>query len=381
MLRPCHILPRRPRLRIILGGLLLLGLLACSSGRVLTKDTPAHHTEEGFRNLHLPMDQQKKSLWNVMKMRFGEDWADHEKEATSIPIVPVDLKRIHNPPARQATWLGHSTFLIQVDGLTILTDPVFSDRVSPFSWVGPLRYTKPVIQAHELPKVDVVVVSHNHYDHLDLPSVEAIGNQALWLVPLRNRELLESVGVTNVVELDWWETHTLGDWTFTATPVQHWSARGLYDRLEALWSGWVGERKGFRFYFAGDTGYNEHDFKETGAKFGSFDLALIPIGAYEPAWFMKTMHINPEEAVRIHQEVGSRLSLAIHWGTFPLTAEPPGEPPRRLKKAMKASGLDESAFRAIPIGDTAPIPRHTEPTRNIQPAAHDHAVRAKHMYD
>ena len=364
------ILTTHSRFGPVVGGLLLLSLVACTGRRVVTGNVPAHHTDEGFRNLHLPMEEQKKSLWSVMKMRFGGDWPDHEKKAASIPAVPVDLNRIHDPPGPQATWLGHSTFLIQVDGLTILTDPVFSDRVSPVSWAGPLRYTTPVIQADELPPIDVVVVSHNHYDHLDLPSIEAIGNQALWLVPLRNRELLESVGVTNVVELDWWEAHTVEDWTFTATPVQHWSARGLYDRLDALWSGWVGERKGFRFYFAGDTGYNAHDFKATGAKFGAFDLALIPIGAYEPAWFMKTMHINPEEAVRIHQEVGSRLSLAIHWGTFPLTAESPDEPPLRLKKAAEDAGLTEDAFRAIPLGDTARIPRRSEPigaTGSVEP--------------
>ena len=325
---------RQISLRVLIGILVPLGIFACAGGRVLTEETPAHHTEDGFRNLYLPLEQQKKSLWSVMKMRFGEEWADHTKEAKSIPTVPVDLTRLRTPNGAQATWLGHSTFLIQVDGLTILTDPVFSERASPLSWAGPLRYTKPALRAHELPRVDVVVVSHNHYDHLDLPSVKDIGNQALWLVPLGNRQLLESVGITNVVELDWWEAHTMGDWTFTATPVQHWSARGVFDRLESLWSGWVGEKKGFRFYFAGDTGYNEHDFKETGAKFGAFDLALIPIGAYEPAWFMRNMHVNPEEAVRIHQDIGSRLSLAIHWGTFPLTAESPSEPPLRLKKAL-----------------------------------------------
>jgi N-acyl-phosphatidylethanolamine-hydrolysing phospholipase D len=323
----------------------------------MTGKEPAHHTGTGFYNLHLPKDGQKKSLWGVLKMRFSGEWADHQRDASSVPVVPVDMDRIHQPKEAQATWLGHSTFLIQVNGMNILTDPVFSERASPVSWAGPKRYTKPAIPIEDLPRIDVVLISHNHYDHLDLPSIEAIGNTPLWLVPLRNGHLLESVGVTNFIELDWWERHQIGEWTFTATPVQHWSARGLNDRFECLWSGWVGEASNFRLYFAGDTGYNETDFKETGARFKEFDLALIPIGAYAPRWFMKSMHVNPEEAVQIHQEVGSRLSLAIHWGTFPLTAEPPAAPPLRLRKALVDKGLAEDSFLAVPIGSTTTVPR------------------------
>lgn len=328
----------------------------------MTGKEPKHHTPTGFRNLNLPQEKAEKSLWSVLKMRFSSEWADHEAGAGQVPIVPVDMQRIEHPTMTQATWIGHSTYLIQANGVNILTDPVFSDRASPVSWAGPKRYTSPAIPVEALPPIDYVVISHNHYDHLDLPSIEAIGNDALWLVPLKNREALESVGVTNVVELDWWETHEVGEWKFTATPVQHWSARGIHDRFDCLWSGWVAETTDFNVYFAGDTGYNGKDFVETGERLGPFDVSLIPIGAYSPRWFMKTMHVNPEEAVQIHQDVNSAFSLAIHWGTFPLTAEEPGDPPERLKEALREAELSEEVFLAVPLGSTTPIPPRAKET-------------------
>ena len=331
----------------------------------MTGKEPSHHTSKGFKNLHLTEQDGEKSLWSVMKMRFSSDWADHEAGADQVPRVPVDMGSIENPVSIQATWIGHSTYLIQANGVNILTDPVFSERASPVSWAGPKRYTSPAIPVEALPPIDYVVISHNHYDHLDLPSIKAIGNDPLWLVPLKNREVLESVGVTNVVELDWWETHEVGPWKFTATPVQHWSARGLSDRFDCLWAGWVAKTEGFNFYFAGDTGYNEKDFIETGERLGPFDLSLIPIGAYAPRWFMKTMHVNPEEAVNIHQDVQSRFSLAIHWGTFPLTAEEPGAPPVDLGKALEKAGLSQDEFLAVPLGSTTRLSREI----SVEPVA------------
>ena len=339
------------------------GCGGATTGQTMTGNEPQHHTHKGFKNLNMGPKKQEKGLMSVLKMRFSSQWADHGAEAYQVPITPVEMDKVENPRAPQAVWIGHSTFLIQVNGMNILTDPVFSKRASPVSWAGPKRYTEPAMTIDELPPIDAVVISHNHYDHLDLPSIEALGNDPVWLVPLRNKHILEHVGVTNVVELDWWESHTVNGWTFTATPVQHWSARSLTDRFECLWSGWVGEREGFRFYFAGDTGYNEVDFRETGERFGSFDLSLIPIGAYAPRWFMRTFHINPDEAVRVHQDTNSRFSLGIHWGTFPLTAESPGDPPRQLERALAEAGLPPEVFLAVPIGSVVEIP-----ARDVSPA-------------
>ncbi len=315
-------------------------------------DKPEHHTENGFKNLHLAGDG-KKSLWSVMKMRLTSNWADHDRLAGDVPIQKTDPTNLLKPTQpQQVTWIGHSTFLLQINGTNILTDPIFSERASPLSWAGPKRFTQPALGIDELPEIHFIVLSHNHYDHLDLASAEKLGPGPTWLVPLNNSHLLSSVGIDNVIELDWWETHQVGGWKFTATPVQHWSARGLHDRFESLWSGWVIENEATTVYFAGDTGYNAQDFTETGERFGPFDLALIPIGAYLPRWFMKSMHVNPEEAVQIHLDVRSKLSIGMHWGTFPLTAEEPGAPPIQLDEALKAKGLSPTDFVAIPIGAT-----------------------------
>ncbi len=318
------------------------------------RDRPKHHSARGFRNLNVTKEGSK-SLWSVLKMRSTAKWANHARLAGQVPVQTPDLDLIMRPKSRfQATWIGHSTFLLQIDGTHILTDPVFSDRASPVSWAGPRRYTKPALRIGELPPIDYVVISHNHYDHMDLASIATLGDSPTWFVPLGNSKLLRSVGVSNVIELDWWDSHDVGDWRFTATPVQHWSARGVHDQFRALWSGWAFTNGSTRVYFAGDTGYNPVDFTDTGSKLGPFDLALIPIGAYSPRWFMKSMHANPEEAVQIHLDVRSRFSLAMHWGTFPLTAEEPGAPPLALAEALKKQNLKDDDFLALPVGATRP---------------------------
>ncbi len=320
----------------------------------MSRSAPPHHTVDGFTNPGL--EGQKKSLWSVVKMRAFSGWADHKAQASQVPRVSVNLEKIGAPHGTvQTTWIGHSTYLIQIGGKNILTDPVWSDRASPLSWAGPRRYTPPAMSLNQLPPIDYVVISHNHYDHLDLHSIAALGNNPLWLVPLANAKILASVGVTNVVELDWWETHVHGGLTFTATPAQHWSTRGVNDRFACLWSGWAIRHPEANVYFAGDTGYNANLFTEIGKRLGPFELALIPIGAYAPRWFMKTFHVNPEEAVQIHLDIRARRSLAMHWGTFPLTAESPGEPPERLAAAVQSHGLAPTAFTAIALGTTVTV--------------------------
>ena len=203
-----------------------------------------------------------------------------------------------------------------------------------------------------------MVISHNHYDHLDKKTVLGIvdnqkSNPPLFLVPLGMKEWFSDIGIKEkVVELDWWQSHLIGEWTFHAVPVQHWSRRGLTDTNKVLWAGWVIEAPDKRLFFAGDTGYSK-DFQDIGERFESMDLSLIPIGAYTPRWFMKDMHCSPEEAVQIHLDVKSKQSVGMHWGTFlNLTDEPLEEPPVRLHKAVQAKGLNPETFISLKHGET-----------------------------
>jgi N-acyl-phosphatidylethanolamine-hydrolysing phospholipase D len=333
---------------------------ACQNEQMLT-NKPKHHTENGFRNLYLK--DEGKSFFKFLKMRISEDWADQESQAKDVPQVKIDLDRLHHPKDPfQITWIGHSTFLIQINGINILTDPIFAERASPLSLVGPKRYTEPATVIENLAKIDFVLISHNHYDHLDQSSIAQLQQhspQIKWFIPLGNRALLidEDVPEDHIVEMDWWQERSIktslkSDIKFTCTPAQHWSARGLFDRFKALWSSWVIEIGDQKIYFAGDTGYNDVQFKEIGDRFKDFDLALIPIGAYAPRWFMKAMHVDPNEAIQMHRDLKSKFSIGMHWGTFPLTAEPAIEPMDQLKKLVKNLGLNENEFITIAIGET-----------------------------
>ena len=301
-----------------------------------------------------------------MRIFGGVEWADHEETADQVPYQKLDLARVKNPPKDQlqVSWLGHSTFLIQYQGINILTDPVFSDRASPLSWAGPKRYTEHVVDYSLLPKIDFVVISHNHYDHLDVGAVNTFlgtSPDVRYLVPLGLKHWLTNEGVppANVQEFDWWDVAQNppfdGLISIQAQPSQHWSARGLFDRRETLWASWRIEIADKSIWFAGDTGYNPVGFKEIGERAGPVDLALIPIGAYAPRSFMKTYHVNPEEAVMIHQDVKARRSIGMHWGTYPLTAEVPMDPPMRLAVAREKSGLDDREFQTLTLGETVVI--------------------------
>jgi N-acyl-phosphatidylethanolamine-hydrolysing phospholipase D len=219
----------------------------------------------------------------------------------------------------------------------------------------------------DLPNIDAVLISHNHYDHLDRSSValldqkaKAVGKSTLFLVPLGLKAWFNGIGIDSVVELDWWQHHVVKGAEFHLTPVQHWSARSVNDRSNTLWGGWAVFGADFHWYYAGDTGYSR-DFADTAKHFasrqtaalgGGFDLALIPIGAYEPRWFMAQQHVNPMESVRIHQDVGAKRSLGVHWGTFKLTDEPLDQPPRDLAVARQALGLKAADFGVLAIGES-----------------------------
>ena len=241
-----------------------------------------------------------------------------------------------------AIWIGHSTFLIKKNGYTILTDPVFSERASPLKNIGPKRLIPPAIPLNELPSIDFITVSHNHYDHLDIASLKElylINPETIFLVPAGDSKLLRRKGIKNVFEYEWWESYKINDLEITFTPVQHWSKRGLFDRNKSLWGGWFFKFNDFSIYHAGDTGYSD-DFKNTRLKLGSPKYAFIPIGAYDPEWFMAESHVNPEDAVQIMLDLGAEKSFGMHWATFKLTDEDTLEPKVRLNEALKNKNIN-----------------------------------------
>ena len=260
-----------------------------------------------------------------------------------------------------ATWIGHSTVLLQLGGTNLLTDPVFGQRAFPVQWLGPRRVMDPAISLDDLPPLDVVLISHNHYDHLDRIAVAQIARahpQVTWVVPLGLGEYIRRWGPRDIVELDWWEQSTVGALGVTATPARHFSARGIGDRNRTLWCGFAVSAPGARVFFAGDTAYHP-EFGEVSARLGPFDFVMVPIGAYEPRWFMKVVHVNPEEAVRIYQDLSAvhptappPLMLGVHWGTFPLTTEPMDEPPKRAAQRWNEVGLPEDRLWIARFGET-----------------------------
>ena len=245
-----------------------------------------------------------------------------------------------------AVWIGHATYLINNGDINILTDPIFSKRASPLGFAGPKRMISAVMSLSDLPKIDLVVVSHNHYDHLDIWSLKKLNKlnpRTIFLVPIGDGKKLIRAGIKNVHEMNWWDEFSHSETTFNFTPVQHWSKRGLFDRNKSLWGGWYMQTKDLALFHAGDTGYSS-DFKVTYERLGAPDFSFIPIGAYDPRWFMKDSHVNPEEAIQIALDLKSPHSFGMHWGTFILTDEPVLEPPARLKQALKDKNLAPNFF-------------------------------------
>lgn len=260
----------------------------------------------------------------------------------------------HSVPA--VTWVGHSTLLVQMDHVTFLTDPTWSKTASPFDSLGPRRFVPPGIAMADLPPIDFVVVSHNHYDHLDVTTLTELAKRdanTRFYVPLGNAALLIGKGIRREVveELDWGESRQYADVTIRCLPAQHWSRRGLADEAKALWASWAVSGPERSFYFAGDTGYFD-GFARIAAAFGPFDLAAVPIGAYLPVAMMKEAHLNPEEAVRAALDLRAKRALAMHFGTFDLSDEPLDEPPRRFRAAAADTALDDGDAWVLQIGET-----------------------------
>jgi len=253
-----------------------------------------------------------------------------------IPIVKPNMDILNNPPKEDliVTWIGHASALVQMEGVNFLTDPVWCERASPISFAGPKRYRNTPIPINELPPISFVVISHDHYDHLDYSVVTALGDKTKWYVPQGLKQWFTKHGVTNVVELSWWEKARFNDdIEIVCTPAQHWSKRYLMSKRQTLWGSWLVLGKHKRVFFSGDTGYCTV-FKTIGKHYGPFDLSLIAIGAYCPRDFLKPQHVDPYEALAMHKDLKSKQSVGIHWGTFPLTQEPEDEPPKMLLEAM-----------------------------------------------
>lgn len=310
-----------------------------------------HHTSNGFTNNYF---QDRRGFTDFLKWQWER--RSLSVEAVTFPLIKNDPEFLHqNRTKPTLTWIGHATFLIQFAGLNILTDPHFTLRASPISFAGPPRYTPPGLKLEQLPEIDIVIISHNHYDHLDKKTVTQLhaqqkNNPPRFFVPLGLQSWFAAQGISNVEELDWWNQTSFRDWAIHSVPVQHFSGRSLWDRNETLWTGWVLEHPQFRFFFAGDTGYSK-DFLNIQKRFGTMDLSAIPIGAYKPRWFMRPMHVNPEEAVKIHQDLQSRYSVAMHWGTFILTDEAMTDPPQELKKALQNAQIAEDRFFVMKHGE------------------------------
>ena len=366
-------------------GFVALGLTAllsvgCTVTNPYYDPQKSHHTVDGFKNNYLTESIGGSFLrWQYDRITQGLPKPPENHYA--FPVVQPDLQWLQQNRAHtSATWIGHATVLMQVRGVNLITDPVFSHRVSPVSFVGPQRKVALPMAITDLPHIDVVLISHNHYDHLDKESVSQLNRQLggppLFLVPLGIKPWMANLGITNVRELDWWQHADVSGLTLHFVPVQHWSARGLTDRFQTLWGGWMVRTasaaatatavataatvstatppsittKPFSFFFAGDTGYSK-DFADIHQRFDHFDLALLPIGAYTPRWFLQKQHVDPAEAVKIHRDLQARQSIAIHWGTFELTDEPLDAPPLALAAELQKAGIPAADFAVLRHGE------------------------------
>ncbi|HEX3578947.1 MAG TPA: MBL fold metallo-hydrolase [Thermoanaerobaculia bacterium] len=316
------------------------------------RGAPSDHFDgERFRN-HERGWQTEGSFLKWMATRERGAWPDHP-EAAYGPKPPelVDGGRL------RVTFINHSTTLIQMDGVNILTDPVWSERVSPVSFAGPRRHRRPGIRFDDLPSIDLVLVSHNHYDHMDVATLRKI--DAPIVTPLGNAALLRRHGIGGAIDLDWWESmkHANGIET-TVVPARHFSARALSDRNLNLWSGFVVSGKSGHIYFAGDTGWGNH-FAEIGRRFAPIRAALLPIGSYMPRWFMQPAHIDPAQAVDAHFALGARTSVAVHFGTFALGDDGEGDPVHDLHLALAERALAENGnppFLVLDQGEGRDLP-------------------------
>ena len=317
-----------------------------------------HHTPEGFTNPepneHRPGDLKR---WQ------------NERKKNRLPLKPeqgycglverwwqqVDLEQ----PQDGVWWLGHAAMLVKMGSKNVLIDPVLSQRASPLNFYGPERKTPPPIDVEHLPNIDVILISHNHYDHLDKQTIDALLKRfpsLICMVPLGLKRWFIRCGAIHVHELDWWEQRAVGDVQIHFVPARHWSMRTPWDRNHSLWGGWVLTHLTDSFYFSGDSGYTPR-LKEIGERLGPFSLAALPMGAYEPRWFMHSQHMDPADSVRLFQELGCQRAFGMHWGVFELADEALDAPPRCLREEIQRQGVDVNRYTAEKIGAFIPFPR------------------------
>lgn len=315
---------------------------------------PAQRAGSAYKNLD--PEYRRASYWaRLHSLVTGATWLVSESRVAPLPLGTPDWAALRDrrPHAPTVTWIGHSTVLVQLDGVNFLTDPTWADRSGPFSgFIGVRRYTPPGIPFDDLPPIDFVLISHDHYDHLDEPTVRRLARTSdpLFVVPLGIKAWLADRGITNAVELDWGESVTVKGLTVVCTPAQHGGGRTAIDQGRRLWSSWavLGSK---RFYFGGDTGYYRH-FAETGDRLGPFDLAALPIGSYTPRDIAKAVHISPEEALQAALDLRASHMLGVHWGTFALAREPYDEPPARMRAEIERRGIDPDTAWILKPGET-----------------------------
>jgi N-acyl-phosphatidylethanolamine-hydrolysing phospholipase D len=331
----------------------LLGV-ACQGAGAQKPDTPPHHVAGGFRNLN--PDYARPDFWTRWRFVIPRLLSSTFSRPEGFPLAQTDPRALREAGAPSVTWVGHSTVLVRLDGMSVLTDPQWSNRASPLSFMGPRRVVPPGIPFEDLPPIDLVVISHDHYDHLDAPTVERLwaAHRPQFLVPLGLKAWFAELGIEGVEELDWWESRTVKGLTVVCLPTQHWSARTLWDQNRRLWASWAVLGRDRRFYFAGDTGYYAPIFREIGRRLGPFDLGAIPVGAYMPRAMMQFSHLTPEEALQVFDDIGARRLMAIHWGTFNLAQEPLGEPPERVEAEGRRLSLDPDRIWVFRHGETRP---------------------------
>ncbi len=349
---------------------LSLGLFlssGCFSAPVYTGPQSPHFNGDYFFN-RVSAD---KSAWDMVRVSTGllfiaEEWPEWiEHQPQRVPEERVQGDRI------AVTFINHATVLIQVDGVNILTDPIYSLRASPVQWAGPKRVRRPGVRLEDLPPIDVILISHNHYDHLDLDTLQKLQDLQLKepdssgssgpmiLAGLGNAQLFQQHGLQHFQDLDWGQRVSLHDVEFIFSEGQHRSGRGLTDQMKTLWGGFVIRTCHGNIYFAGDTGYGPQ-FREAREQYGPFALSLLPIGAYEPRWFMKPLHMNPRDAVQAHIDLGSQQSVGIHWGTFQLTYESVAQPVHDLEQAVQEMQIPHDQFWTLEFGETRTVSTQTE---------------------
>lgn len=341
--------------------ILFTALAGCFAGPVFEGDVLPNFDGRVFNNRDPmnqgPLDMISLSFGFVTQSETWPTWIDNPPADDVINRVDQDIR---------VTYISHATTLIQMDGLNILTDPVYSDRASPVSFAGPKRIRAPGLSLSELPPIDVILISHNHYDHLDIQTLQDIAalqaQPPLVLAGLGNGKLFEQIGLTNHRDLQWDESVQLGDVEFKFVECRHRSGRGIGDQMKTLWGSFVIQSDTGNVYFAGDTGYGPH-LKEHGEQYGPFELAILPIGAYEPRWFMADVHMNPAEAVQAHIDLNSHQSLSIHFGVFQLTYEGVAAPEQELEAALSAKNIDPATFWRLQPGQSRVL-SPTQPPSN-----------------